>query len=290
MSKYLLPLLFLTACPDPAATQDPNAPPPGGEAGPPADPNAIPGTPDPNAAPGPADPNATPGAGAPNGANQAGSRPVPAGFTVTPGQGVKLSGNIVWSGAVDGKLRVDFLRNPEGSPYPELMHSLEQSKAGPWSVEVPKDLGEISVVAFIDKDDNGPSPGEPMALYKGDLKIASQTEIKDINLELSESPDMGAFQPRNEQTGQGGAPSELVGAGPNPTTGATGVPAPGTPPAGGTEGAPPPGTPPAGAPAAPPGPAPAGGAAPAGAAPASGAAPTQPGATVPGAPAGSGGQ
>jgi hypothetical protein len=46
MSKYLLPLLFLTACPDPAATQDPNAPPPGGEAGPPADPNAIPGSPD----------------------------------------------------------------------------------------------------------------------------------------------------------------------------------------------------------------------------------------------------
>lgn len=258
MSKKLLPLLLLlVGCPDPAATTDPNAVPGQGPQGGP--PPTSPGQPDPSAVPNP-DGTAPPAAGGAAGATP-GARPAAPGFQVTAGQGVKISGTAVYAGSAKGKLRIDFLRNPEGAPFPELIHSIELEKPGEWSVEAPQDIGELSVVAFLDADDNGPSPGEPMALYKSPLKI-EKTEVKGVVLELSDNPDMGAFKPK-------GAPPDgsAVINGPPPDGSAPGAVPPG--------GAPPGGAPPAGAPGAPPAGAPPAGAAPAGAPPA-GAAPAAP--------------
>ena len=242
MHRYLPLLLLLAGCPDPAAT-DPSTAQPGQPNGQPADPNAQPnGQPgDPNAQPGgpPTDPNAQPGGpptdpnggGAPGSGPPAGSRPAPTGFTLTPGEGVKLSGTVTYSGSAKGTIRVDFLRNPEGSPYPELMHSVELTEPGPWEVEVPKNFGALMIVGFIDADNNGPSPGEPSASNREPMSVGAQP-VKGIELALSDQPAMGGKGPT--PPGEGGMPPE----------GAPGAPPAGAPPAGAVPG----GAAPAGAP------------------------------------------
>jgi hypothetical protein len=168
---------------------------------------------------------------------------------VPTGQGVKLSGKVTFDGSAKGVLKIDFLRNPEGSPFPELLHSLQLSGPGDWSVEAPKDIGEISIVAFIDADENGPTPGEPMALYKDQLKI-EKADIADINLELSTTPDMGMFAPRNGGGAGQGTPPEGAPSGPGATPPGEGGAPPGAPGTTGNPGAdaPPVATPPAGDP------------------------------------------
>lgn len=248
--KKLLPLLLILAgCPDPAATDPSTSAPP---------PNGAPGGPPPGGAPGA--PGEAPPGGAPADGSQAavpagdpnnvltpgatpppGGRPKPTGFELVPGQGVKLGGTVTYSGSATGKLRIDLLRNPEGAPYPELMASIEMDKPGPWSIEVPKDYGDLSIIAFLDSDDNGPSAGEPRSAFTNAIKIG-KTDVSDVVLEMSDNP--------KDEMGKG---SPAPGAG-GPPPGAGGAPPPGAPPAGAPPeggapaGAPPEGAPPAGAP------------------------------------------
>ena len=253
--KKLLPLLLILAgCPDPAAT-DPSAngaPPPGGPApgGPPGE--AQPGAPAEGSqagAPGGDPNNVLTGGTSP--APPPGGRPKPTGFELVPGQGIKLGGTVTYSGAATGKLRVDLLRNPEGAPYPELMASLELDKPGPWSIEVPKDYGDLSIIAFLDADDNGPSAGEPRSPFSAPIKIG-KTDVSDVTLEMSDDPkDATGKGPPGEEgkDGKGVAPGGAPGGAPPEGVPPAGAPPAGAPPAGGPPaGAPPEGAPPGGAP------------------------------------------
>jgi len=261
MLARILPFaLLLAGCPDPSATPEAGGMPeqpmggvPGAEGGQPGGAGGAP----PTGAEG----------GMPNG------RPVAPGFKVTTGEGIKLSGTVSYTGSKTGVVRIDFLQQSTQSNFPDLVHSLELAAPGPWEVEAPKDGGDFWVVAFLDADANGPSPGEPAARVKDMVKLAS-TPITGLDLALSDTPDLGDLAPGGKDTlgapGGPGAEPKPGEAPPGGEAGAVPAGAPGAVPAGA------PGAVPAGAPSAVPAgavPAGAAGAAPAGAS----AAPAKPG-------------
>ncbi len=200
-------LVALAGCPDPTVASDP----PAGSAtsaldgqnaapltGPPAPPVPV-GPSDPSLGPG--DPTGAPGAPtpgtAPSGTSAAGGRPQVAGFQVATGAGVHLSGRVRYDGNKHGVLRIDFLRNSPTATFPELLHTLSLKAPGEWSVEAPKDLGEVSIVAYIDADGNGPSDGEPAA--KLDRVKVGTTEQDDLDLILSDAPNLGSLKPASAE-------------------------------------------------------------------------------------------
>lgn len=244
---FLLSLL-LTACPEAPPTTDapmPNNPPQAG-----ADGTMPPPPPQDGAA----------GGGAPG----AGPATMPS-LTVEPGTGVKLSGEFKYSGTAQGKNRVDFFQvGADGRPM--ILHAMTIDKAGPWEIELPKALGKINLLAFIDAEGNGPQLAEPSVLLK-DVDV-EQAPISGLTLTLA---DGAANEFATDSTTMlnptvTNPPPNPGSEGP-PGAGATGVPVPadGAPIEGAAPAAPVPGA--AGAPAA--------GAAPAGA-PAAGAAAAAP--------------
>lgn len=199
-------LLFLTACPEK-----------------PKDDGELPET---------TGPTAGPTEGVPDGGPPPpdGERPNNAQFEVAEGEGVTLSGTITYAGDQSGQLRMDFLTVAENS-HPSLVHAMSIDAVGPFSIEVPKDFGELHLVSFIDVAGDGPSPTDPAATAK--VSIGSE-DVGDITLALSDEPDLGELTP--------GGPAD----GPAPTPGE--APAENAPPEGAPEGAPPEGAPPEGAP------------------------------------------
>lgn len=249
-SRAVLPLVGLlvglVGCPDPNPTGSY-----GGTEGTGGGPGPSGGSEGPGAAP------AAPGA----------TRPDDARFKVGKDEGVELSGTFVYAGEKTGQLRLDFLTMDEGQP-PRLVHTKELAKAGPWSVRVPKDFGNIYVVAFIDQAGDGPGGDDPAAVTSDPVAVGA-TDVGDVTLTLSDSPDLGLFTP-------GGAPNSPPPGEPAPGEPAPGEPAPDGPPPDGPapdgpppDGPPPDGPAPEGAPGGPPvpdgAPAPDGAAAPAGA-------------------------
>jgi hypothetical protein len=199
-------LLLLTACPE---TTPPEAT-PGGDA---------PG------AGGPGEAGAPPGEGA---AGPMGKRPEEARFTVVEGEGVVFSGTVSYPGDKKGSIRLDFLTQ-EGNQPPNLVHAVSLPKLGDFSVELPKDYGQLHVVAFIDVDGDGPNASDPAALAT--LTVGVEP-ITGVALALSDTPDLGALTPGSNGAAPGeGAPPGEGGAAAPPTEGAT-PPAEGaTPPA-----------------------------------------------------------
>jgi len=187
-------------------------------------------------------------------------------FEVTPGEGVKLSGTITYTGSKTGAVHVDFLRAPENGSYPELVHSISIEALGPWEVEAPKGTGKLGIVAYVDIAGDGPNDGDPAARVPGLVDVASDA-VTGLDVTLSDTPDLGEFTPGKGDHGPtpgGGTPGgEAVPGGAGaPPAGAGAPPAGGAPPAEGAAA----GAAPA-APAAPTAPAAAPAAAPAGTAP-----------------------
>jgi len=171
------------------------------------------------------DPNAGAGMGAPppGGGAVAGADPqgvvMPA-LSVAPGEGVKLEGSFTYEGAQVGKLRVDFFR-PGSDGKPEILHTLTLEQQGPWAVELPKNLGPVIVLAFVDATGNGPDAAEPSALRENVNVL--EAPITDLAMVLAD----GAANPYSvDATGGPGATPAPVNA---PPLGAEG----GAPPAGG---------------------------------------------------------
>lgn len=239
----LLPFVLLAGCPDPSAPAD--------------DPMADPGM-----GGGGGGGGEQGGGGGGGGAGGAPMTPPAIGsakFDVKPGEGVKLSGTISYSGSKTGPIHIDFLSPGENGSFPGLLASMTIEKAGPWETEAPKGLGKVGVVGYVDVAGDGPNDGDPAARITGLVEVGSDA-ITGLDLALSDTPDLGEFTPGKGDKGP-----------PPGTPPADGAAADGAPPAAGA--APAGGAPPAGAPAAGGAP-PAEGTAPAGsAAPAAGAAP-----------------
>ena len=204
------------------------------------------------------------------GGQPSGGRPEIAGFAVEAGQGVTLSGTINYAGTQTGTLRIDFLQKGKGGSFPELVHTLTLDKPGAWSVEAPKDLGALSIVSFIDSNNNGPGPGEAAGMIES--ATVGSVPVPNLDITLSDEPNLGAMTPPSgggagEQAPAGGAGGPPPGGQPPAGAGGPGGPPPGGQPPGGPGGQPPGGQPPGGQPPGGPGGPPPGGQPPAGSPP-----------------------
>lgn len=149
--RSLLVVLLLTACPDPAKTA----------AGPSSSTGAA--------------PTAEGGGG---GAQAPGGQ----GFSVKPGEGVFLRGSFEYTGDKTGRNRIDFVTIQQGAP-PNLVYAMTLEERGPWQVEVPKDFGQLYILAFIDQGEDGPTPGDP-ATPMGDPITIGSSDIEGVELKL----------------------------------------------------------------------------------------------------------
>ncbi len=168
------------------------------------------------------------------GGGPAGTRPDDARFKVSESEGVALTGTFQYEGSASGRMQIDFLTQESGGP-PRLVHTLQVDKPGEWKTRAPKNYGELHIVAFIDKEGDGPSSDDPAAKSDGPIAIG-EADITGIDLILTDDPDLGTFTP-----GGGGQPSgDPQPDGPPPD----GPPPDGPPP----DGPPPDGPPPDGPP------------------------------------------
>ena len=177
-------LILLQGCPDPTTAADLGNPGPGG------------------AAPGP-------GGGPAPGADGAGFGPPPAPEQFSVGEGgVAISGNLVYAGDKKGQVRLDFLRT-EGDAPPHLLHVEKLTDLGAFEMRVPANTGPVTVVAFVDVDDDGPNSSDPAGLIQLAIEEAA---ITDVSITLSDSPDLGSLTPGNEPPpevdGSGSAPEQ----------------------------------------------------------------------------------
>lgn len=119
--------------------------------------------------------------------------------SVTPGEGVVLSGTISYPGEQTGKIRLDVLK-VEGNTPPMLAKTLELPSFGEWAIELPKDFGVVRVVGFLDQTGDGPTADDPAMAIPGGVEVGGES-IENIELVLADEPDLGDLTP-------GGPPPE----------------------------------------------------------------------------------
>ena len=167
---------------------------------------ACPETPTEGTAPTPDDgtvaPDHDPGAGPASPDDQ----PHNMGFDLTDGS-VKIGGTIDYAGEISGRIRLDFLTQ-EGIAAPALVHTAELTSLGDWSEEVPKEYGALHIVAFIDKDGDGPNAGDPAT--KTEIEVGAE-DVTGVDLVLQDGFDLAADTPPQPgvdgpQTPEGGDP------------------------------------------------------------------------------------
>ena len=120
-----------------------------------------------------------------------GPPPVPGDFNVADGAGVVVSGTLAYSGTEQGQLRIYFLATEEGAP-PRLLHIEKLDAVGPYSVSTPPNTGPIALVAFIDIDNDGPSPKDPAGMVRITIEESSMDAV---DISLSDTPDLGDLTP-----------------------------------------------------------------------------------------------
>jgi hypothetical protein len=143
---------------------------------------------------------------------------------VEPGTGVVVSGTFTYTGDVAGTYRVD-ISAPSTSGPSVLVGKAVVAEQGPWQIEVPKNAGAITVMAFIEQG-HGPGGGTPsMTIY---------------GLTVAEAPVTGvALAPAEGGAIVGTPPAPAAGGSPGGPPPADGAPAPGdggAPPPGGAAG------------------------------------------------------
>jgi len=125
-----------------------------------------------------------------------GMRIEPPGFGLEDGEGVKISGTIAYEGELDGQLRVEILQSGGKGAGPQLLHALTLDELGAWSVVAPSGLGEVNLVAYLDRDQNGPSSDEPTALLEDAVDVG-KVDISGLELVLVPQADT---EPSKEPT------------------------------------------------------------------------------------------
>jgi hypothetical protein len=116
---------------------------------------------------------------------------------VAPGTGVTLSGTLRYAGNEKGAFRIDVLALDALAkhPLPRLVATAKATGAGPWTVEVPKDSGEVHVVAFLDVGPPGPDAGDPAARTRAPVTVGTSA-VGNIDLDVSDTPDLGDLAPK----------------------------------------------------------------------------------------------
>ena len=127
--------------------------------------------------------------------------------TVTPGEGVVVSGSIAYEGDKTGRIRIDVLTAKGQNPH-MLAKTLELPEMGDWAIELPKDFGTVNVVGFLDQTGDGPTPDDPAMALPTPVEVGTEA-VEGLALVLSDEPDLGALTP-------GGPPPDAEGNPPQP--------------------------------------------------------------------------
>lgn len=91
---------------------------------------------------------------------------------------VTLSGTFVYEGDRTGRPQLDFTVIESGQP-PTRLHSMPLNDAGEWKVDAPRADVEgikITVVGFIDVDQDGPSDGDPAGYDQQTITLGEVAE------------------------------------------------------------------------------------------------------------------
>ncbi len=99
---------------------------------------------------------------------------------------VSVEGTIALaSGVEDGQVKLDlFVPDPTGQGGRRQICSLHVS-SGAYRFEAPDDFGTLFVEAFIDRDNDGPSPGDPFGQYEGGKAVEIEgDDISGIDITL----------------------------------------------------------------------------------------------------------
>jgi len=115
------------------------------------------------------------------------------------GAGVTVSGTLRYTGESKGMVRIDVLRREDDAP-PQLLHVEKLDAPGDFTFQAPSNTGAVSLVAFVDVDEDGPSPTDPAG--RADIEIAEET-VGDLRIDLSDEPELGDLTP-----GDAPAPSD----------------------------------------------------------------------------------
>ena len=171
-------------------------------------------------------------------------------WTVAPGEGVELSGTVSYGGTTTGGVFLDVL-DASGADLEDskkMLHSAKLNGMGAWSLHAPAGTGAVHLCAFVDADDNGPTPADPKAITLEPVVIRNAA-VQGIELVLLDDWDIQ--HPETLTVYQSAAAADAGGAAPPLPEGAPTVPADGepnvpadpnadpTPPDGGDDGAPP---------------------------------------------------
>lgn len=111
-------------------------------------------------------------------------------FNLEPGNSIEVSGTLDYPGQKEGKLLVEMLTIKDDTP--ELKHSEVFEKAGAFSIQTPKDLGSVRMVAFVDVDGDGPSKTDPAGMLP--VEVGSEP-ISGLVLTLSDNANLGNLTP-----------------------------------------------------------------------------------------------
>lgn len=139
----------------------------------------------------------------------AGHAPGPAEVVVAPGTGVVVSGTFSYTGAVTGLYRIDVMRTPVGEA-PTLARALTLPGPGEWQVELPKDLGPVSIMGFLDVNGQGPGPSAPSMTVHG--LTVGQAPITGVQLEPVEGGRVVGDSPVMAPPPDGTGPAPGAGA------------------------------------------------------------------------------
>jgi hypothetical protein len=176
-------------------------------------------------------------------------------FLVGEGEGVEVAGTVRYGGTAEGRIFVDVLdAAADGDKEAmKLLHSSTLDAVGAFSITAPVNLGPVRLCAFIDVDDNGPTPTDPKAISLEPVVIGSKA-ITGISLELlddwdSQHADSLSFYTSGAEvdgqalpaSGSEPPPAPIDGAPVEPTEPAQDAPPPPSAPG---EAAPPPAVPP----------------------------------------------
>ena len=79
-----------------------------------------------------------------------------------------LSGMVDWQGSLTGSVLVDI----GGAADLDPQYGFECRGTGAFSVEVPRALGEVVVLVFVDNDMDGPTAGDPQVRTEGSIDLS----------------------------------------------------------------------------------------------------------------------
>lgn len=100
-------------------------------------------------------------------------------FGLGAGQGVTVRGSL--TSPVEGSISLDILAiDPTSEAGVSMVARMLFPEAGPFSIQIPEDRGELTLQFFVDQGPPGPDDGDPFA--------ARDIHVKEVDLDLAELP------------------------------------------------------------------------------------------------------